>query len=83
MVNLEFINQPMKGKKFYSFMYGPETQDCMYVSFKITGQFSDTNSLSLPLIMENTSICFILEANNSTKSVRVEGIHTISSGNSS
>ena len=84
MINLEFINQPMKGKKFCSLMHGPKTQDCTHVS-KITGEFSDTNSLSLPLNydVENTSICFILEANNNTRSVHVEGIHTPFSGNCS
>ena len=86
MIKLEFINQPMQGKKFYSLMYGPKTQfeNCTHTS-QITGQFSGTNSLSLSLDydVENTSICFILEANNNTRSVRVEGIHTPSSGNCS
>ena len=85
-MNLAFINQPMKGKKFCSLMHGPETQDCIHMhESKITGEFSNTNSLSLQLNydVKNTSICFILEANNNTRSVRVEGIHTPSFGNCS
>lgn len=75
-LNLNFINQPKEGEKFYEILYGPITQGCKNLSSNITGHISNVMSFSLRLnYLEGTQTCFNLFVNNGTRSVRVEGMY--------
>lgn len=73
-IHLKFINQPKIGEKFYSVRYGPTTPGCKYLTSQTKGHLHNLNSLSLELnLVESSSICFIILANNGSKYVSVEG----------
>lgn len=79
-INLDFINQPQDGQKFYIVRYGPISEGCKNFSIpELTGHLKNTRSVSPMLqleLQEVKSICFIVVANNGTKlNVSVEGTY--------
>lgn len=76
-----FINQQATVNKSCAFQYGPETPDCRNVSLTLGGIIANSLSGTISIDLQNisrTGICFVVEAQDGTKFVKIEGFYNIS-----
>ena len=81
IVNCTFINQLTPGNKSCTFLYGPETPDCKNVSLTLGGIIANpiSGTIEIDLVsISRTGICFVMEANDGTNSVQIEGFYNVS-----